>query len=81
MLKKYYDNLIKTAEIKSIAKALSIIDFLSQYSQVSLGEIAEEMGMPKSTVSGILTTLLKQFNYVKQTNNGDYELDIYLFEM
>ena len=32
------------------------------------------MGTPKSTATGILTTLLKQFNYVKQTNNGDYEL-------
>jgi len=74
--------LIKNTKVKSIAKALTLIDFLSKYSNgVNLNEISENLNMSKSTVSDILSTL-KDFSYVEQsTVRGKYKLGIRLFEI
>lgn len=72
---------IKDAKIKSIAKALFILELLAEKKALSLKEISEEIDMPKSTISSILT-VLKNFGYIKQLNNNrKYSLSMKLFEL
>ncbi|WP_240984507.1 IclR family transcriptional regulator [Acididesulfobacillus acetoxydans] len=68
--------------IKSVSKALKIIDFLAEARRdVSLGEIAKEMNLAKSTAYGLLATL-RDFDYVEQSPfDGKYRLGIRLFEV
>ncbi len=46
---------------------------------VTLKELTEELGFPKSTISGLLKTL-EQYDFVNKVNNK-YELGIHLFEL
>ncbi len=72
---------IRESEIKSVAKALTILNYLAMKNNfVSLKEISEDLELPKGTASGILKTL-KQYNFVKGHSNGRYELGIHLFEL
>lgn len=72
---------INNAEIKSVAKALTIINYMSKKSEnVSLKQITEDLGLPKSTLAGLLKTL-EQYNFVNKLENNKYELGIYLFEL
>ena len=77
---KNYQSEIKNAEIKSVAKALSIIDFISKNDQATLQSISNGVGIPKSTAVGILKTL-EQFDYINKLVGKEYELGIYLFEL
>lgn len=80
MNKKYQDKIDK-AKIKSIAKALTIIDHMSNKDQcLSLKDIHEQLDIPKSTALGILQTL-EQYNYITKLDNNRYELGSYLFEI
>lgn len=73
---------IDSPQIRSVAKALSILDLLARNGrEMSLSEISGEMGSAKSTVHGLLVTL-KDFHYVEQESfGGKYRLGIRLFEM
>lgn len=73
---------IENAKIKSVAKALTILNYLGQQQNesVSLKKISKDIGIPKSTASGILETL-NQYNFINKKNNGRYELGIHLFEL
>jgi len=68
--------------ICSVAKALTIIDLLADKGRsMSLAEIAGELGMPKSTLHRLLSTL-REFYYVEQSPvDGRYKLGIRLFEI
>jgi DNA-binding IclR family transcriptional regulator len=77
---KNYQAEINNAEIKSVAKALSIIDFISKNDQATLQSISNGVGIPKSTAVGILKTL-EQFDYINKLAGKEYELGIYLFEL
>lgn len=72
----------KNSQIKSVAKALKIIDILAEAKgELSLGEIANKLGLAKSTVHGLLSTL-RDFGYVEQSNfTGKYKLGLRLFEL
>lgn len=70
------------SQIKSVAKALVIIDLLAKNQrEMSLGEIAVEMKLAKSTAYGILATL-RDFGYIEQSPfDGKYRLGVRLFEI
>jgi len=75
-----YKDKIDNAEIKSVAKALSIIDYISKNDETTLQNISRDIGIPKSTALGILKTL-EQFKYIDKLDGKKYELGIYLFEL
>lgn len=72
----------KTSAIKSVAKALKIMEILAESSkELALHEIAEKLGIPKSTVHGLISTLYN-FGYVDQSPfTGKYKLGLRLFEL
>lgn len=68
--------------IQSLARSLKLLEVLAvERGDLSLTEIANRLGWPKSTVHGILSTL-RDFRYVDQSPyNGRYRLGIRLFEL
>ncbi|MCG0278168.1 MAG: IclR family transcriptional regulator [Thermanaeromonas sp.] len=70
------------SQIRSVAKALKIIDVLAEArGELALHEIAEKLGLAKSTAHGLLATL-KSFGYVEQSPfTGKYKLGVRLFEI
>jgi len=72
----------ESSQIRSVAKALTIIDFLAaSQGEVPLARIAAKLGLAKSTAHGLLATL-KDFGYVEQSPfTGNYKLGIRLFEI
>lgn len=69
-------------QVRSVAKALTIVDLLARHGrEMSLAEIARELGLAKSTAHGLLATL-REFRYVEQqTAEGKYRLGVRLFEI
>lgn len=81
MIINNYLNKIENAEIKSVAKALTIIEYMSENgNNITLKEISKGLEIPKSTVAGLLKTL-EQYNFINKLENNKYELGIYLFEL
>jgi len=76
----HYQSKINQAEIKSVAKALSIIDYINKNDKVTLQDISKNIEIPKSTALGIIKTL-EQFCYINKLEDKKYELGIYLFEL
>ncbi|MGB9662023.1 MAG: IclR family transcriptional regulator [Moorellaceae bacterium] len=72
----------ETSQIRSVAKALRIIDVLAEArGELALHEIAGRLGLAKSTVHGLLSTL-RDFGYVEQSVfTGKYKLGVRLFEL
>lgn len=70
------------SKIQSVARALTILDILAEaHGELPLNEIASRLGLPKSTVHGLISTL-KDFGYLEQSNfTGKYRLGLRLFEM
>ncbi|MDN5348250.1 MAG: IclR family transcriptional regulator, regulon repressor [Clostridia bacterium] len=69
-------------QIRSVARALKILDVLGNAgAELALAEIAAQLGLPKSTVHGLLSTL-RDFDYIEQSPfTGKYRLGIRLFEL
>ncbi|MGI6286638.1 IclR family transcriptional regulator [Neomoorella humiferrea] len=65
-----------------MAKALTILDLLAAHQgDMSLGEIARALDLPKSTLHGLLATL-RDFGYLEQSPfDGRYRLGVRLFEI
>ena len=70
------------AHVKSIERAFLIVDALAEEPREhSLTELAGTLGWPKSTVHGILSTLV-QYRYVEQSGEtGRYRLGVRFFEL
>lgn len=68
------------SQVRSVAKALMILNLLAEHQrEMSLGEIAKEMQLAKSTVYGLLATL-RDFGYLEQSpEDGKYRLGTRLF--
>ncbi|MDF9825042.1 DNA-binding IclR family transcriptional regulator [Breznakia sp. PF5-3] len=68
--------------IKSIVKASKIIDVIAfERSSLSLSELSERLGIAKSTLHGLLSTLVN-IRYLEQDQNtGKYKLGVQLFEL
>ncbi|GAB6156222.1 IclR family transcriptional regulator [Desulfosporosinus burensis] len=69
-------------QVRSVAKALMILNVLAEHQrEMSLGDIAKEMQLAKSTAYGLLATL-RDFGYIEQSPlDGKYRLGIRLFEV
>ncbi len=69
-------------QIRSVAKALMILDLLAaSQREMSLAELAREMDLPKSTLHGLLSTL-RDYGYIEQSAfDGRYRLGVRLFEI
>ena len=70
------------AHVKSIERAFLIVDALAEEPREhSLTELASTLGWPKSTVHGVLSTLV-QYRYAEQSGEtGRYRLGVRFFEL
>ena len=65
--------------ILSVAKAMELLTALSKAGQpLTLKELRERCGFPKSTVFGLLTTM-REYDVISQTPDGKYTLGLRLF--
>jgi IclR family KDG regulon transcriptional repressor len=67
--------------IQSVRRALAIIDALSNHSTLGVTELSEILGLHKSTVFGLLSTLEYEGYVCQNTHTGKYELTLKLFEI
>ena len=68
------------AKVKSLSKAIDILDLLSQNSTgFSLSDISARLGYPKSTVHAMLSTM-RDRGLIRQLPSGAYTLGLKLFE-
>ena len=66
--------------ILSVAKAMELLQALSRAEKpLTLAELTECSGYPKSTVFGLLTTM-RAYDVITQTPEGKYALGLRLFE-
>jgi len=70
------------SRIQSVARALTILDVLADArGELALHEIAERVGLPKSTAHGLISTL-KDYGYIEQCGfTAKYRLGLRLFEV
>lgn len=70
----------KKGKVKSLSKAIDILDILSaSRSGLSLSELSERCGYPKSTTHALASTM-RDRGLLRQLPNGDYALGMRLFE-
>lgn len=68
-------------QVQSVARAAEILKCFLQARELGISEIAAEMGLNKSTVFGLVNTLVT-YGYLEQVeSNKKYRLGITLFEM
>ena len=68
------------ALVLSVAKAFRLLDILSEAkTPLSLAELSELSGWPKSTVYGLISTM-REFSVIEQQSDGRYFLGVRLFE-
>lgn len=60
--------------IQSVDRALRILTVLQGDHRMSLGEIAQRLGLPPSTVHGIVRTLLAHRMVIQEADSGRYRL-------
>ena len=66
--------------IQSVSKAMMLLDILAAApTALSLAEISQQTGWPKSTIHGLLATM-RESSVVAQDEEGRYMLGIRLFE-
>jgi len=69
-------------DIKSIVKASKIIDIIAfERKPLSLSELSSRLGMAKSTLHGLLSTLINIHYLEQEQDTGRYKLGIQLFEL
>ena len=78
--KRTVTTMVDGSIILSVAKAMELLQSLSQAGRpLSLTELTERCGYPKSTVFGLLTTM-RAYDVITQTPDGKYALGLRLFE-
>ncbi|MEA4816555.1 MAG: IclR family transcriptional regulator [Lachnospiraceae bacterium] len=67
--------------IQSVARAMDILEYFNKIKEMGISEISECMGLSKSTVFGLVNTLVN-YGYLEQdSENKKYKLGIKLFEL
>lgn len=71
-----------SSHVQSVEKALLLIELLAgENRELTLTEISQKSGWPKSTVHGLLSTL-RDYHYIDQSElNGSYRLGVRFFEV
>lgn len=68
------------APIHSIGKAMELLDLLLEYRRpMSLAELTEASGYPKSTVHTLLSSM-RAYSYIEQRTDGKYYFGIRMYE-
>ncbi|HEX6923549.1 MAG TPA: helix-turn-helix domain-containing protein, partial [Bacillales bacterium] len=67
--------------VKSVDRALAIVKLISSYKSMGVTEIAREIGINKSAVHRILSTLVKHGFIEKDTNTNHYKLGYTFLEI
>lgn len=72
----------KSGKIQSVDRALSILEIIADTEDgLTLAQISQRIGLPKSTVHGLVSTL-RDHKFVRQAeDDGRYQMGIQLFEM
>lgn len=71
---------IKQVPIQSVGKAMRLLDvLLEQRGPMTLAELTERTGFPKSTVYTLLSSM-RAYSYVEQRGDGRYYLGIRMYE-
>lgn len=72
----------RSSHVQSVERALKLIELLAhEKREMSLTELSQKAGWPKSTVHGLLSTL-RDYHYVEQSaETGRYHLGVRLFEL
>ena len=60
--------------IQSVDRAMRILAVLQGDHRLSLGDIAQRLGLPPSTVHGIVRTLLAHRLVIQEHDSGQYRL-------
>ncbi len=69
-------------KVQSVEKAMRILDvLLESKTPLSLAEISEATGWPKSTVHALLSTMRESFIVEQRASDGKYMLGYHLFEL
>ena len=66
--------------VKSIEKALDVIEIVAAQQEATLAEISRQTGLPKSTVHRLIATLSGR-DYLEKTESGNYKLGSSLLEV
>ena len=67
--------------VKSVFRAVQILDVLSSEGERSVTEISKSLNFPKSSVHEIISTLLEAGILEKDTDRNKYSLGLKLFEL
>ena len=68
------------APIHSVGKAMTLLDLLAEQRRpLSLAELTEHSGLPKSTIHTLLSSM-RAYGYIDQRPDGKYFLGIRLYE-
>jgi len=72
----------RSSRIQSVERALTLLEIIAkENTEMTLTELSLKIGLPKSTVYGLLATL-RDYHYVDQSpETGRYKLGIRLFEL
>lgn len=72
----------KSSHVQSVERALTLVELLAaEKREMSLTELSQKAGWPKSTVHGLLSTL-RDFDFIEQSaETGRYHLGVRLFEL
>jgi IclR family transcriptional regulator, KDG regulon repressor len=66
--------------VRSVARAIQILEFLGNHEGANVTEISQRLGFPKSTSHEILSTL-EQENIIAKDQHNRYHLGLKLFEL
>lgn len=71
----------RSNQVKSIVKALGILELLDKENELGIGEISERLGLDKSTVHRLVSTLKQEGYIIQNANSKKYSNSFKLFEM
>jgi DNA-binding IclR family transcriptional regulator len=66
--------------VSSIAKALSIVDYVGSKGRCSLAEITAHTGLPRSTLLRVVAALI-EFGFLRRTDRGEYGIALKLWRI
>ena len=70
----------KGTTVQSVSRALDILNYFEAEESLGISELAERMGLSKSSVYGLVNTLTA-YGYLQQMEGRKYRLGIRLFEL